>query len=201
MTDPDLHLASSSPRRADILKTLGLHFTAEGVDVDETPLQGENVRDMVMRLAEAKASHAARLFPGLVLGSDTAVALDGEIYGKPGGEAEAMDMLARLSGRQHEVLTAVVLVRDNRIWRDLSVTSVTFRQIQADEARRYWQSGEPEGKAGAYAIQGLGGIFVEEIAGSYSGVVGLPVFQTARLLQQAGLTVIKPAESEDASAQ
>ena len=201
MTDPDLHLASSSPRRADILKALGLHFTAEGVDVDETPLQGENVRDMVMRLAEAKASAAARLFPGLVLGSDTAVALDGEIYGKPGGETEAMDMLARLSGRQHEVLTAVVLVRDNRIWRDSSVTSVTFRQIQADEARRYWQSGEPEGKAGAYAIQGLGGIFVEEIAGSYSGVVGLPVFQTARLLQQPGLTVIKPAESEDASAQ
>ena len=201
MTDPDLHLASASPRRADILRTLGLRFTAEGVDVDETPLKGENVRDMVMRLAEAKASAAARLFPGLVLGSDTAVALDGEIYGKPGGEAEAMDMLARLSGRQHEVLTAVVLVRDNRIWRDLSVTSVTFRQIEPDEARRYWQSGEPEGKAGAYAIQGLGGIFVEEIAGSYSGVVGLPVFQTARLLQQAGLTVMKPAESEDASAQ
>ena len=200
MTDPDLHLASSSPRRADILKTLGLHFTAEGVDVDETPLEGENVRDMVMRLAEAKASHAARQFPGLVLGSDTAVALDGEIYGKPDGEAEALDMLARLSGRRHEVLTAVVLVRDDRIWRDLSVTSVTFRQIQADEARRYWQSGEPEGKAGAYAIQGLGGVFVEEIAGSYSGVVGLPVFQTARLLQQAGLTVINATETEDAAA-
>jgi septum formation protein len=136
-----------------------------------------------------------------VLGSDTAVALDGEIFGKPGGEAEAMDMLARLSGRRHEVLTAVVLAGGDRILRDLSVTSVTFRKIQADEARRYWQSGEPEGKAGAYAIQGLGGIFVEEISGSYSGVVGLPVFQTVKLLQQAGVTVLNAARTEGAFAQ
>ncbi len=185
----------------EILESLGLNFTAAGVDIDETPRDGEDVRDMVMRLAEAKASAAARQHAGLVLGSDTAVALDGEIYGKPEGEAEAMDMLARLSGRRHEVLTAVVLVDGDRILRDLSVTSVTFREIQADEARRYWQSGEPEGKAGAYAIQGLGGIFVEELSGSYSGVVGLPVFHTARLLQQAGLTVIYPGRIEDASAQ
>jgi len=185
----------------EILESLGLNFTAAGVDIDETPRDGEDVRDMVMRLAEAKASAAACQYAGLVLGSDTAVALDGEIYGKPEGEAEAMDMLARLSGRRHEVLTAVVLVDGDRILRDLSVTSVTFREIQADEARRYWQSGEPEGKAGAYAIQGLGGIFVEELSGSYSGVVGLPVFHTARLLQQAGLTVIYPGRIEDASAQ
>jgi septum formation protein len=180
---------------------MGLSFTAKGVDIDETPLEGEGVRDMVMRLAEGKALAAARQHPGLVLGSDTAVALDGEIYGKPGGEAEAMDMLARLSGRQHEVLTAVVLVNGEEIYRDLSITSVTFRKIQADEARRYWQSGEPEGKAGAYAIQGLGGIFVEEISGSYSGVVGLPVFHTARLLEQAGLTVINVDLTQDAVAQ
>jgi len=201
VTDSELHLASSSLRRVEILESLGLNFTAAGVDIDETPLDGEDVRDMVMRLAEAKASAAARQYAGLVLGSDTAVALDGEIYGKPDGEAEAMDMLARLSGRRHEVLTAVVLVSGDRILRDLSVTSVTFREIQADEAHRYWQSGEPEGKAGAYAIQGLGGVFVEELSGSYSGVVGLPVFHTARLLQQAGLTVISPGRIEDASAQ
>ena len=181
-----------------ILEALGLRFTAQGVDVDETPLEGEDVRDMVMRLAEAKASAAASQFPGLVLGSDTAVALDGEIYGKPRGEAEAMDMLQRLSGRCHEVLTAVVIINGDRIYRDRSITNVTFREIQADEARRYWQSGEPEGKAGAYAIQGLGGVFVEEISGSYSGVVGLPVFQTAQLLQRAGLTVINAKRTEDA---
>lgn len=190
MTDPQFHLASASPRRVEILNGLGLAFTAEGVDIDETPLAGETARDMVMRLAEAKASAAARVHPGLVLGSDTAVTLDGEIYGKPAGENEAMNMLARLSGRRHEVLTAVVLVSGNRVLRDLSVTRVTFREIQSDEARRYWQSGEPEGKAGGYAIQGFGGVFVEKISGSYSGVVGLPVFHTARLLQKAGVNVI-----------
>lgn len=200
MTEPVLHLASSSQRRVEILRSLGLTFTAQGVDVDETPRPGEDVRDLVLRLAEAKAKAGASQYQGLVLGSDTAVALDGVIFGKPAGETEALDMLGHLSGRSHQVLTAVVLVVGDRVSRELSVTSVRFREIQADEARQYWQSGEPEGKAGAYAIQGLGGVFVDSISGSYSGVVGLPVFHTAKLLQQAGVAVIGAKLTEDTSA-
>lgn len=200
MTEPVLHLASSSPRRVEILTALRLTFTAAGVDIDETPLTGENVSDMVLRLAEAKAQEAAKQHGGLVLGSDTAVELDGVIFGKPKDEQDALDMLARLSGQSHRVLTGVAIVKGDRVWRDLSVTRVSFREIRADEARQYWQSGEPEGKAGAYAIQGRGGVFVDSISGSYSGVVGLPVFQTARLLQQAGVRVMGAKLTEDVSA-
>lgn len=200
MTEPVLHLASSSPRRVEILTALGLTFTAAGVDIDETPLTGENVNDMVLRLAEAKAQEAAKLHSGLVLGSDTAVELDGVMFGKPKGEQDALDMLARLSGQSHRVLTGVAIVKGDHVWRDLSVTRVSFREILADEARQYWQSGEPEGKAGAYAIQGRGGVFVDSISGSYSGVVGLPVFQTARLLQQAGVWVMGAKLTKDVSA-
>lgn len=201
MTEAALHLASSSPRRVEILTALGLTFTAAGVDIDETPLAGENVSDMVLRLAETKAQEAAKQHSGLVLGSDTAVELDGVIFGKPKDEQDALDMLARLSGQSHRVLTGVAIVSGDRVWRDLSVTRVSFREIQADEARQYWQSGEPEGKAGAYAIQGRGGVFVDSISGSYSGVVGLPVFQTARLLQQAGVGVMSATLTEDVSAE
>ena len=156
---------------------------------------------MVLRLAETKAQEAAKQHSGLVLGSDTAVELDGVIFGKPKDEQDALDMLARLSGQSHRVLTGVAIVSGDRVWRDLSVTRVSFREIQADEARQYWQSGEPEGKAGAYAIQGRGGVFVDSISGSYSGVVGLPVFQTARLLQQAGVGVMSATLTEDVSAE
>ena len=185
----------------EILTTLGLPFTAEGVDIDESPKPGEDVREMVSRLAVAKTQAAAGKYPGPVLGSDTAVALDGEIYGKPRDQHDALRMLHQLSGRTHQVLTAVALVAGGRILQELSVTSVTFREIQADEARQYWQSGEPEGKAGAYAIQGLGGAFVKSFSGSYSGVVGLPVFETARLLRLAGVAIIDPQKIKEASAE
>lgn len=192
-----LHLASSSARRVEILRALGLSFSAQGVDIDETPLPGEVARAMVLRLAETKARTAARDVSGLVLGADTVVALQGRIFGKPQSMAEAMNMLASLSGQQHEVLTAVAVISDGRVLSDVSETRVRFREISADEARRYWQSGEPEGKAGGYAIQGLAGLFVESIAGSYTGVVGLPVFETARLLLQAGLVVLPAADTEE----
>jgi septum formation protein len=200
VTKPALHLASSSPRRVEILKSLGLTFSAEGVDIDETPQPGEGVQELVLRLAEEKALAAAGQHDAVILGSDTVVALDGVIFGKPRGEADALDMLGKLSGRSHQVLTGVALIDGQRVFRDLSVTTVNFREIQADEALQYWQSGEPEGKAGAYAIQGLGGVFVESISGSYSGVVGLPVFQTAQLLRQAGIRVIAGEEPKDLSA-
>ncbi|MFQ5981782.1 MAG: Maf family protein [Woeseiaceae bacterium] len=188
-----IHLASSSPRRHAILKALGVDFTAAGVDIDETRLQGEPVADMVVRLATAKARTARATVDGSipVIAADTAVALDKRVLGKPGSQDEAMDMLARLSGRAHTVLTGVALDYAGEIATATSVTEVRFREIGPDEAHRYWQSGEPRDKAGAYAVQGIGGIFVEGISGSYSGVVGLPVFETAELLKNAGLNILR----------
>lgn len=196
-----LHLASSSARRVEILQALGLRFTAEGVNIDESPTPGESASDMASRLAEAKARKAATRHSGLILGSDTVVVLGDRFFGKPESMEEALDMLSCLSGRCHEVLTAIALIKGAEMLCDRSVTRVCFREIPADEAHRYWQSGEPAGKAGAYAIQGRGGIFVESITGSYSGVVGLPVYQTARLLQRAGMQVLTSQFNEDAMAQ
>jgi septum formation protein len=170
----DIHLASSSPRRHEILAAMGIRFTAAGVDIDETRYDGEPVTDMVVRLAVAKVG----------------AALDDHVLGKPESEGEAVEMLTSLSGRAHKVLTGVALDYAGEITSITSVTEVRFREIRHDEASAYWQSGEPRDKAGAYAVQGIGGIFVEYISGSYSGVVGLPVFETAELLSKAGLIVL-----------
>ena len=186
-TPPVLHLASTSPRRREILAALNLDFTVVRADVDETPLDGEAPEEMVLRLAVAKAE-AAAIGPGhLSLGADTAVVIDGRILGKPADEADCLAMLAALSGRGHMVVTGVALGGADGTRTALSTTNVYFREISRDEALAYWQSGEPRDKAGAYAIQGLGGAFVERIEGSYSGVVGLPVFETVALLNEAGL--------------
>ncbi len=190
MSNPSLHLASSSPRRSEILSSLGLTFTASGVDVDETPIPGEPAEAMVLRLALAKARAASCDAGTVVIGADTSVVLDSVIFGKPGDEEDALAMLAQLSGRTHRVLTGVAVVAGERAATAVSGSDVRFREIGPDEARAYWQSGEPQDKAGSYAIQGLGGIFVESIAGSYSGIVGLPVFETTRLLQDAGFEVM-----------
>ncbi len=188
----DIHLASSSPRRHEILAALGLRFTAAGVDIEETRYDGEPVADMVVRLAVAKAAAARATVDQSVpvIGADTAVAVDDQVLGKPVSGDEAAQMLASLSGRTHEVLTGVALDYAGRVRTATSVTEVRFREISPDEARAYWQSGEPIDKAGAYAVQGIGGIFVEDISGSYSGVVGLPVFEMAALLAEAGLNVL-----------
>lgn len=188
----DIHLASASPRRHEILAAIGVRFTAAGVDIDESRYDGEPVADMVLRLAMAKAA-AAREMVGQslpVIGADTAVALDDRVLGKPRSQDEAVEMLVTLSGRTHRVLTGVALDLGGEVRTATSVTDVQFREISPDEAQSYWQSGEPIGKAGAYAVQGLGGIFVERISGSYSGVVGLPIFETAALLVAAGLAVL-----------
>jgi septum formation protein len=179
MSDPVLHLASSSPRRRELLSALGLVFSYEGVAIDESALPGEAARDMVLRLATGKARAAAE--------SGTVVTLDEQIFGKPGSKEEALEMLAGLSGRLHVVLSGVAVVAHGELETAISRTEVQFREIHPDEAEAYWQSGEPAGKAGAYAVQGLGGIFVSAIKGSYTGVVGLPVFETAQLLQRAGI--------------
>ncbi len=188
----DIHLASSSPRRHEILVALGLRFTAAGVDIEETRYDGEPVADMVVRLAVAKAAAARATVDQSVpvIGADTAVAVDDQVLGKPVSGDEAAQMLASLSGRTHEVLTGVALDYAGRVRTATSVTEVRFREISPDEARAYWQSGEPIDKAGAYAVQGIGGSFVEDISGSYSGVVGLPVFEMAALLAEAGLNVL-----------
>jgi len=192
-----LHLASSSPRRRDILNSIGVPHSFAGVDIDETALPDEKARDLVVRLAREKASAVGtHEYPGLpILAADTVVVVDEQIFGKPTSEEHALAMLTALSGRAHSVLTAVALryagVCDSR----LAETEVRFRDLHPDEARVYWQSGEPVGKAGAYAIQGLGGVFVERISGSYSGVVGLPVFETAALLQAAGIHVMPESKT------
>ena len=196
MSVPKLHLASSSPRRRQILERMGLDFTAAGVDVDERQHPGETADIMVVRLAVEKAI-AADSGPGtVVLGADTTVVLDGEVFGKPEDRADALRMLAALSGRRHQVMTGVAVRSGGSTASVLSVTEVEFREISPDEALEYWQSGEPRGKAGAYAIQGIAGAFVEKIAGSYTGVIGLPVLETAELLRAAGIE--PPAELKDA---
>ncbi len=198
MSEPDLvlHLASSSPRRAEILDALGIAYSAGGVDVDEQRAENEAADTMVLRLATAKAvaARSSRSMP--VLAADTAVVVDDAVFGKPRDRDDALDMLARLSGRSHQVVTGVALHWDEGERTALSVSEVVFREIGPDEALAYWQSGEPRGKAGAYAIQGLGGVFVEAIRGSYSGVVGLPVFEVAQLLAAANIDIIKSALSK-----
>lgn len=185
-----LHLASSSPRRKEILAALGLTFSVGGADVDEQQLDGESAEDMVLRLAVDKAMAGAPGGDVIVIAADTLVVLDDHIFGKPGDQDDALEMLGRLSGRTHQVLTGVAVWAEGEMRTALSATDVRFREISPDEALAYWQSGEPCDKAGAYAIQGRGGVFVEAISGSYSGVVGLPVFETVKMLEQAGLKVL-----------
>lgn len=196
MNTPPIHLASSSPRRREILTMMGLSFTAAGVDVDEHRLSGETPEAMVLRLAAAKAAAAIAAESQaaetrLVIGADTIVVVDGEPFGKPLNQPDGLRMLAALSGRTHQVLTGVAVRSDLGIQTTMSETDVNFRVIRPDEALAYWHSGEPRDKAGAYAVQGRGGVFVAAISGSYSGVVGLPVFETAQLLKNAGLDTLR----------
>jgi septum formation protein len=184
-------LASASLRRSQLLHQIGVRHRIVGADIDETPQPAESPTDYVRRLAAAKAQAvAARLEDragGPVLAADTTVVLDGRIFGKPADEEECLAMLAALAGRTHAVLTAVALWHADRLSQALDTSYVTFRAIEAQEGRRYWASGEPAGKAGGYAIQGLGAVFVSRIEGSFSGVMGLPLFQTATLLDAAGV--------------
>jgi len=190
-----LFLASGSPRRRELLTQIGVPFTAISAPVDETPLAGEAAQAYVERLALAKALAGQRTLSAeqrgtgpVVLGCDTAVIVDGRILGKPVDESDALAMLSLLSGRSHDVFTAIALVDEQR-QQVRSVTSrVQMRVIDSAEARRYWASGEPRDKAGSYAIQGLAAIFVESLQGSYSAVVGLPLCETAQALAEFGVT-------------
>lgn len=188
---PPLQLASGSPRRRELLAQLGIAFAVlPAPAVDETPRPGEDPAALVQRLARAKAAAGLRVAPpgARVLGADTEVALDGRVFGKPHDEAAGVAMLLELAGRTHQVLSAVALAGADGTVVALSVSQVSFRPIDAAEARAYWASGEPADKAGGYAIQGRGAAFVERLAGSYTGVVGLPVFETLALLREANGT-------------
>ena len=165
------------------------------VDLDERQLPGEAADAYVIRLARAKAEagRAAMDAAVPVLGADTTVVLDGEVLGKPSDAADAGRMLRRLSGREHLVMSAVTLLRSDGVGNALSTSRVRFREIREDELRGYCESGEPMGKAGAYAIQGRAAVFVSHLDGSYSGVMGLPLFETAALLAEAGIDVLADA--------
>jgi len=186
-----LHLASQSPRRRALLTRLGLPFGVVDVDVPEYREPGEPALDYVRRVAREKAGAgllAVVAVPGaLVIGADTEVVLDGEVFGKPRDDADAGEMLRRLSGRTHEVISSVALVSAGREAQATVVTEVTFDTLDAATIAAYVASGEPHGKAGAYAIQGGAELFVTRMAGSHSGVVGLPLQQTAALLRGFGL--------------
>jgi septum formation protein len=186
-----VYLASASPRRRELLQQIGVPFRLVGTELDETPLPGEAPAAYVSRLAAAKAdagwlrSRGAANAP--VLAADTAVVLDGEILGKPRDKNDAEHMLLRLSDRTHEVTTAVAVRSAGGHEIKVSHSLVTFRILDAAEASAYWNTGEPRDKAGAYAIQGYAAIFIADLRGSYSGVMGLPLFETAELLKSAGV--------------
>jgi septum formation protein len=186
-----IYLASGSPRRRELLQQIGVPFRVVGTSVDEAVRPGEVPAAYVERLAAEKAgagragSRDEADVP--VLAADTAVVLGGKVLGKPVDRRDAEGMLRQLSGRTHEVLTAIALLTVNGLESRISRSEVTFRSLAAQEIRDYWETGEPADKAGAYAIQGRAAVFIADLRGSYSGVMGLPLFETAELLSKAGV--------------
>lgn len=199
-----IYLASRSPRREELLRQLGVEFEplrlreapGRASDVAEETRDGEPALHYVERIARTKAAVGWQrmlrrgLPPRPVLGADTEVELDGTIFGKPGNAADAARMLRLLSGRTHQVLTAVAFCREEQVVAEVSTSAVTMRNLTDDEIERYVATGEPFDKAGAYAIQGRAAAFVSRLEGSYSGVMGLPLYETAGLLARIGLAVL-----------
>jgi septum formation protein len=199
-----IYLASRSPRRRDLLKQLGVKFDPlllrlsgpRGADVDETQHAGESPADYVERTAREKAAFGLQVL-GMrtmlqrpVLAADTVVIVDGDVLGKPADREQAASFLRRLSGRTHEVRTAVALAMEGPLLCATSVSLVSFRELAEEEVVRYCATPEPYDKAGGYGIQGLAALFIERIEGSYTGVMGLPLFETGRMLTQAGIRVL-----------
>jgi len=197
---PLLCLASASPRRRELLAQIGVAHVVAGADIDESVQPGEHPADYVLRMARSKALAVRERSAGLpVLAADTTVVIDDSICGKPHDEAEGVAMLERLSGRTHQVLTAVALAAADTVAVRLSASAVRFRPLARAECVAYWRSGEPRDKAGGYAVQGYAAVFIERLTGSYSGVMGLPLYETAQLLAAAGLSVAPPAAGRDHS--
>jgi septum formation protein len=193
MTKPMICLGSASPRRVELLAQIGVAFEVATANVDEEPQLGEAPEVYVLRMALEKAEAVLAQNPGLpVLAADTTVVVEGEILGKPRDEADGLGMLERLSGRAHQVLTAVALAEagdERRRATRLNVNKVVFRSTTAAERLAYWRTGEPLDKAGGYGIQGHAAVFIEHLEGSFSAVMGLPLFETAELLAEFGINV------------
>lgn len=190
----DVYLCSKSPRRQELLTQIGVSFEVLDAHIDESLLANESPEQYVSRLAQEKAvagwEHSTRVLNIPVLGADTIVVSSGEILGKPRNKAHALKMLKAQSGKTQHVLTAISLIKDNNILNTLSLSKVTFRKISTNECEAYWLSGEPADKAGGWAIQGKGAIFIEQIEGSYSGVMGLPLYEIAKSLKSFGIDCI-----------
>ncbi len=184
-------LASASPRRSELLKQINIAHSIKVADIDETPLPNEKPADYVLRVAHEKslAIYQQGNQDSIILAADTSVVLDGEIMGKPDNLEHAIAMLSALSAKTHKVYSAVS-IRGERTQEVVCISEVTFRGLSEQEIINYWQTGEPADKAGAYAIQGLGSIFVQSIQGSFSGIMGLPLFETAQLLANEGIGIL-----------
>lgn len=199
MSTPQLILASASPRRRDLLDQLGVSYQVDPADIDETPRAGERAGDYVERMARSKAASVAQrhdLLDCVVLAADTTVVIDEDILGKPTDHFNGLGILARLSGRRHRVITAVCLQTEQTVEVRQVETGVNFIQLDRAVCEAYLATSEPWDKAGAYAIQGLGGAFVSSIEGSYSNVVGLPLTETWQLLRSSGIGTALEAEHE-----
>lgn len=192
MSDTQLILASASPRRRELLEQIGIRYQVQTADIDESPLPDEDAYALVQRLAKEKAQAiwdlSDKRLP--VLGADTLGVLAGQLLVKPDDFLSARQMLLSMSGRAHTIYSAVALYHQKACELAVSESKVWFRRITEAEVEAYWQQGEPRDKAGAYAIQGIGAIFAERLEGSYSGVMGLPLFETAQLLAKAGIRVL-----------
>ena len=201
---PQIYLASSSPRRRELLRQIGIDFSLlllrakepRGPDVDETVLPGEVPLDYVARITQGKVTagqrvmRARRLPPMPILAADTTVTLDGDILGKPATPQEASDILHRLSGRTHQVLTAIAVCHNDALWQTTCVSDVTFAALSSEAIQRYCATREPYDKAGGYGIQGMAAVFIQHISGSYSSIMGLPLYETAQLLKEAGIKTL-----------
>lgn len=187
---PLIYLASRSPRRRELLTQLGVTYRLLDIEADETPGPGESPADYVLRVSRAKAKIGRKAVAGAqllpVLAADTCVVVEGCMLGKPRDREEGLRMLQRLSGKRHHVYTAVALA-DGGLQSRLSLSRVTFRTLSRRECEAYWESGEPADKAGGYAIQGRAAQFISDLQGSYSGVMGLPLYETAELLRRGGI--------------
>lgn len=188
-------LASKSPRRKELLAQLGVEFICQSADIDETVLSNETPYNYVERLAIEKAKSIfviQKNNSAMVIGSDTAVIINNEILGKPVNKKDSARILNLLSNNSHEVLTSIALITHNVVKTKVVTTQVNFKTLTANEIEAYWYTKEPQDKAGSYGIQGIGGQFVRSINGSYSAVVGLPLYEMASLLNEAGIATIKP---------
>jgi len=194
---PDIQLASQSPRRRELLTQIGVRYKVVRVYVPERRGPGELARDYVERLALDKARAGLEASPGMpTLGADTIVCCDEDVLEKPLDQNDCVRILTRLSGREHCVMTAIAFCAEGRERVEVSETRVSFREISRQEMTRYWETGEPRDKAGSYAIQGMGAVFVQRLEGSYSGVVGLPIEVVSKVLDESGIAVWKTLDHE-----